>query len=178
MSILLAAGASAAATDEDGKTPLVWAASQGHEAAVGQHVEKRRLGRVPAAWPPLRFGRSILQIDTACARCMHARPGRGCRVGRCSTAGWSPGQPLDPPVGRAPVGRSQHRCSGELQRGGGGRQGAAARRGGSIHGREHDGQGTREKRVVSRCSLPFRLGLPFAGVFLLCWVPSVSFKHI
>ena len=96
-------------------------------------------------------GRSILQIDTACARCMHARPGRGCRVGRCSTAGWSPGQPLDPPVGRAPVGRSQHRCSGELQRGGGGRQGAAARRGGSIHGREHDGQGTREERVVSWC---------------------------
>ena len=86
MSILLAAGASAAATDEDGKTPLVWAASQGHEAAVGQHVEKRRLGRVPAACPPLRFGRSILQIDTACARCMHAGPGRGCRVGRCSTA--------------------------------------------------------------------------------------------
>ena len=114
VSILLAAGASAAATDEDGKTPLVWAASQGHETAVGRQVGKRRLCRVPAAWPPFfrpsaceantddcgprsargrstraaqravggplvqlagLVGRSILQIDNACARCIHARPG-------------------------------------------------------------------------------------------------------
>jgi len=34
LSTLLAAGASAAATDEDGKTPLVWAASQGHDTAA------------------------------------------------------------------------------------------------------------------------------------------------
>ena len=33
VSLLLEAGASAAASDEEGKTPLAWAAGQGHEAA-------------------------------------------------------------------------------------------------------------------------------------------------
>ena len=48
LNTLLAAGANAAATDEDGKTPLVWAASQGHEAAAGvldSHSMSKLAGR-------------------------------------------------------------------------------------------------------------------------------------
>lgn len=56
VSTLLAAGASAAATDEDGKTPLVWAASQGHEAAVGQHVGMCRLGSSACRFATPSFG--------------------------------------------------------------------------------------------------------------------------
>ena len=78
LNTLLAAGANAAATDEDGKTPLVWAASQGHEAAAGvldSHSMSKLAGRpldeastgAAASYSEEAAGGKVLQADEEAA---------------------------------------------------------------------------------------------------------------